>query len=434
MVADASIYGQIKPTQPLEGPLDQYGKVIHLKALMGQGRLQDLQTQQLEQNMSEEQGVRDVFKNAPVGGTLESLVPEVLRASPKAGIEFQGKVLSQQKTKADLEKINLEVTAAKAKDARDGLAGVTDQQSYDQWRQAATSKGYQVAQTAPPVFDPTWQQQHLMTADQFITNVEHEKNRALTKAGQTETARHNAVTELHNKLSLAETGRHHAALEGDPQTIEDTAQAIAKGQLAPLSGFALSRPMAQNIMARVVAINPEFDPTAFQTMQKAEKDFATGKQGNTVRSFNVALYHLDSLDKLADALNNGNTQLVNKIGNTIATQTGGTAPTNFAAAKKLVGDEIVKAIVGSGGGVSDREEAAKTIDAANSPAQLKGVINTYKELMHGQLKGLRTQYEATTKKKDFGDRYLSPEVRELVKQKEGGSNPDLEAALRKYGG
>lgn len=228
-----------------------------------------------------------------------------------------------------------------------------------------------------------------------------------TQATLGESQRHNTATEAQSGKTLAETTRHHAALEGDPKTVEETAQAIAAGKLAPLSGFALARPMAQNIMARVVQINPEYDPTQFQTRQKSEKDFATGKQGNSVRSFNVALSHLDTLDQLADALHNGNMQLVNKVGNAVATQTGSAAPTNFVAAKKIVADEIVKAIVGSGGGVTDREEAAKTIAAANSPAQLKGVINTYKELMRGQINGLRNQYESSTGKTDFDTKFLS---------------------------
>jgi hypothetical protein len=184
------------------------------------------------------------------------------------------------------------------------------------------------------------------------TNAQQALTRDVTLAGQQKPLGTTLRQELHNSLTAKETGRHHRALEGDPQTIEDTAQAIAKGQLAPLSGFALSRPMAQNIMARVVQINPDFDPTQFATRQKAEKDFATGKQGTSVKSFNVAISHLGTLDQLADALNNGNVQLINKIGNAYATQSGGTAPTDFNAAKKIVADEIVKAIVGSGGGVA----------------------------------------------------------------------------------
>lgn len=143
--------------------------------------------------------------------------------------------------------------------------------------------------------------------------------------------------------------------------------------------------------------------------RKADADFTTGKTGNAVRSFNVGLSHLDTLDNLATALNNKDTQLLNRIGNEYAAQTGDPAPTSFNAAKKVVGDEIVKAIVGAGGGVSDREEIAKTLSAANSPAQLKAVIRNYKELMAGQLGGLQKQYTASTGRDDF-DKFLSPEA------------------------
>ena len=57
--------------------------------------------------------------------------------------------------------------------------------------------------------------------------------------------------------------------------------------------------------------------------------------------------------------------------------------------------------------MADREAAAKTINAASSPAQLRGAIGTYKKLMQGQLGGLKQQYEQTTGKKDF-ERFLSP--------------------------
>lgn len=203
---------------------------------------------------------------------------------------------------------------------------------------------------------------------------------------------------------------------GDPSSIELNAQAIANGQLQPLSSFAMKTPQGAQIMARVMQINPQYDAKDWTTHTKAEKDFATGKQGNTVRSFNVALSHLDTLDKLSEALNNGDVKLINKLSNEYASQTGGTAPGNFDAAKKIVGDEIVKAIVGSGGGVTDREEAAKTISSANSPAQLQGVIRTYKELMMGQIKGLQKQHEAATGKNNFSDKYLSPDVKNMMSE------------------
>lgn len=182
---------------------------------------------------------------------------------------------------------------------------------------------------------------------------------------------------------------------------EQMAQAIANGQLAPLSGFALNRPGGRALMSRVIEINPSFSGQDYGVSNATEKAFTTGKQGQTIRSMNVAMNHLDTLGKLSDALNNGDVVGFNKLANIVSTQTGQPAPVNFNAAKKLVGDEIVKAIVGSGGGVSDREEAAKTIDAAKSPQQLAGVIATYKELFNGQLKGLHQQYVSGGGHKDF---------------------------------
>ena len=196
----------------------------------------------------------------------------------------------------------------------------------------------------------------------------------------------------------------------DQGSVDATASMIANGQVAPLSGFAMKTDWGQQVMKRVNDLNPQFSGATFGNVKQAEQKFNVGKQGDTVRSLNVATNHLDTLGGLADALNTGNVQLLNKATNAWKTQTGQAAPTNFESAKKIVADEVVKAIVGSGGGVADREEAARSIQAANSPAQLRGVINTYKDLMHGQLNGLRQQYEQSTGKTDF-ERFLSPQIK-----------------------
>lgn len=196
----------------------------------------------------------------------------------------------------------------------------------------------------------------------------------------------------------------------DQGSVDATASMIANGQVAPLSGFAMKTDWGQQVMKRVNELNPQFRGDTFSNVKQAAQKFNVGKQGDTVRSLNVATNHLDTLGGLADALNTGNVQLLNKATNAWKTQTGQAAPTNFEGAKKIVADEVVKAIVGSGGGVADREEAARSIQAASSPAQLRGVINTYKELMHGQLNGLRQQYEQSTGKNDF-DRFLSTQVK-----------------------
>lgn len=180
---------------------------------------------------------------------------------------------------------------------------------------------------------------------------------------------------------------------------------------------------------------------AFTATRKAQADtlkqFSAGKNGNTVRSLNVAVQHLDQLSQLGTALQNGDVPLLNKLGNAWAKQTGKAAPVTFDAMKKIVADEIVKAVVGSGGGVADREEASRSMNNAQSPAQMAEVIQNYKGLMAGQLNGLRQQYAEGTGREDF-ERFLLPVTRaelETHTQSQASSQvpADIAALLQKHG-
>ena len=150
--------------------------------------------------------------------------------------------------------------------------------------------------------------------------------------------------------------------------------------------------------------------------------------------------HLDTLGSTVDALKNGNVRLFNELGNQVAAATGNPAPTDFNAVKQIVGDEIVKAVIGGAGALGDREEVAKVLNAANSPAQLASVVNRYKQLMGGQLKGLRKQYEASTGRKDFDEKFLFKETREITGKKENAleisppaNQSQIDALMEKYG-
>ena len=210
--------------------------------------------------------------------------------------------------------------------------------------------------------------------------------------------------------------------------METTAKAIASGQLPPPSGMALTNPKNQRILARVMEINPQYDFTDVTAKKKAASDFTSGNQGNALRSFAVAGQHLDQLGALADALNNGNMQIVNKLGNAYAAQTGSPAPTDFNAAKDVVAKEVMKAIVGGGGGVAEREELAKSMSQANSPAQLKGVIAQYRGLMGAQHDALLQQRRAA----GLSDSTLPKYSVDSTSQ--ASTPPDIAALLAKHGG
>ena len=99
-------------------------------------------------------------------------------------------------------------------------------------------------------------------------------------------------------------------------------------------------------MARVRELNPDYDESKWDTAKKTRQAFTTGKQGDTVRSMNVAVDHLDTLQEAANALNNGQLPLFNKIANEYRRNVGGPAITDFNGIKTIVGSEVSKAIAG----------------------------------------------------------------------------------------
>lgn len=166
--------------------------------------------------------------------------------------------------------------------------------------------------------------------------------------------------------------------------------------------------------------DPNFDQKNYNTQSQAINKFATGQQGNTVRSLNVAIEHMDTARRLGAALNNKDIPLFNKVANELATQLGKPTPTSFNAVKEIVADEVVKGVIGGAGALQDREAAAKKIRDASSPAQLNAVFDSWTELLGGQLKGLERQYEGATSRKDFRNRFVTPRAKEAIEKVGGG--------------
>lgn len=168
----------------------------------------------------------------------------------------------------------------------------------------------------------------------------------------------------------------------------------AVGQYKQDPHIALARvPLAlrSQVDAAITAKYPDYDPSNFGARQKGAKDFGTGKQGDALRSFAVAGEHLDQLEKLADAIHNGDTLFVNKVANAYGIQTGQAPVAVFNAVKNIVGQEVVKSIVAGGGGEAERKDAANAFDPNSSPSQFKGTIGAVKHVMQAQQEGLLTQ-------------------------------------------
>ena len=221
--------------------------------------------------------------------------------------------------------------------------------------------------------------------------------------------------------------------ENDP-SVKATAKLIANYEMAPLTAFALRSPWGQAVMANVSKQNPDYDATQYAGKNATVTAFDKGKQGDTTRSLNVVVQHLDLVGELGQALNNGDVQTINRLKNKFKEEFGNADVTNFDVAKGIVGDEIVKATIGYAGGMADRQNAQNQLSSAKSWDQLAGVIRTAQGLAGGQLMGLRQQYQAGTGLKNFDDKYLMPETAAALEKAKGSAQRDPLGLLGSGGG
>ena len=176
-----------------------------------------------------------------------------------------------------------------------------------------------------------------------------------------------------------------------PKTLAGQVSAILDHRAAPPSG---NSARTSQLMQIVQAADPTYDAQQYKTKQGIETAFTAGLPSRTLKSINVVDEHLKVLNSTIDALNNGDVKAFNQIGNAISTQMSVPAPTDFNAVKRIVADELAKAVIGGVGALGDRKSIDETINAASGPTALRSVIKRYQELMDGQRIGLADQYKS----------------------------------------
>jgi hypothetical protein len=180
---------------------------------------------------------------------------------------------------------------------------------------------------------------------------------------------------------------------------EQEAAQIAAGQRAPYTGIASSRGIPRAIMDRVYEIKPDYNelnwkggvagtqagarttatgeaklapapgaaPGSGATLASAvpfETRLGSGQFGKTAVSLNVLSQHLQDLRQVSKALENRDVKFLNSIRNKFREEFGSELPTNFAAVRGLVSDELVKAVTGGAGAVFDRAELRDEISSS----------------------------------------------------------------------
>jgi hypothetical protein len=167
MPIDPSIPLGVRPVQ-LENPMNALAQAQ-------QFGVNALKMQEAEQIMAERNALRGLDINAP------DYISQVGRVNPKLALELQQ---GQQKTKIG----QVELEGKLMANARNTLAPINDQSTYDIWRQQTSAQLPGIAPFLPPKFDDKVKTSLMLEADKYIAqtriSASQQQTADITRRGQ----------------------------------------------------------------------------------------------------------------------------------------------------------------------------------------------------------------------------------------------------------
>jgi hypothetical protein len=181
--------------------------------------------------------------------------------------------------------------------------------------------------------------------------------------------------------------------QGKPGAI---AQGLADGTIKWQDVVSVRTPMSikQALLSEVKAINPNFNSGDFTVEQKVRESFTSGDYSKKLNSIATAREHMKVFMGAAEALNNGDTRSLNKVGNALNVEFGDDAVTNFNIAKQFFSGEVGQAVTAGQGTEGERSQLADSINNASSWKQLSGALKTADALLAGKQKTLHDTYKS----------------------------------------
>jgi hypothetical protein len=159
----------------------------------------------------------------------------------------------------------------------------------------------------------------------------------------------------------------------------------------------------QSLLAEIKQLKPDFNSGDFDVEKKVREKFTSGNVADQLMAINTAREHMKTFRRLADALNNGNVQLLNKVGNEIGVQFGSDKATNMHIAAQAFGGEVGRAFDGAGVVASERKQAEDAYKDSLSKGQFSGAIDTVDELLAGKQRSAKQSYDTGREgKPNFG--------------------------------
>jgi hypothetical protein len=195
------------------------------------------------------------------------------------------------------------------------------------------------------------------------------------------------------------------------------------------------------IFNAVKTINPDFDQSDFNVKQKFAIDFTSGKSANNIKSLNTAIGHLETLNDLMVASQNGDVQSVNRVINFAKEQTGNPNITSMKAAIEAIKGEAANAFKQSGATNQEIEAWDGVFKKELSPAQWTSVSKTVTDLLASRAGAYSGIYKKAMKKDMTPDTIFTEKSLNAMKKFgidpqsaiSGKSSSDDSSVLKKLG-
>lgn len=479
---------------PLEQPSEVMGKALQLRQMLNQGQQASMQMQQMRQQMQDAQELRDTIKNASSTGqdplqAVSKLGSPIALQTAQHMTDMRTKGVELNQKQYDL---MTKQAAGLAQDVATTAAapGATKQAVQDHLTQLAQQgklppdKYQELIQSVPddPKALPSWGQLQLTKAQGvapevlklFTPKTDVHGNMAVTQNPMTgevtksapvpgmpasepakELQDYNASSgkppvglndpgfiAWHNKMHpnmatvINGIGGGQGKAPGAPLQdagMEAAAQAIARGD-SPMQDYSIRNPYAKSINARAAEINPALlGKSEVAARASGLKDFeGSGKANVTIRALNTMTEHVATARRMAQALDNGDIPMFNKLSQGLAKATGQPAITNLETLKEFLAGEV--ATVAQGGHITEGgiNKAAESIRTAGSPKQLLGGLDTMDEVAAGKLVALNQDYSSLTHGAKSLDSKLTPATlrvfKEVQKRQGQGSQENKDAS------
>ena len=203
------------------------------------------------------------------------------------------------------------------------------------------------------------------------------------------------------------------------EEIDSLGHALTDGSMVPQDLTGRDTNVRRYAMERAKEIDPTWSATDAIARRDAMKKFTNpdSQVGKQIRSHVTAADSIEDVELAYKALQNGNLQAFNQLNNSFREKTGSPLPIDARTGMMLLGPEIIKSIMPTGGGVTERLEAQHLMNTKLSPDQQKAVFDTLKKFQGNALIAIENSWTAAKLPKDqFRERVLgdAPAAQDLL--------------------